>query len=275
MLIRCSVRASFFGILFVLACMCRADANGEFCPAQVDSVWTSSGSATTPATSYGFTLLGRSPRSGSATVVIESDHGWFTFTYGPAQFKKATRIFSIQDYKAPYDIYVATVYVHFPLSVLLRHAWVTSATLVGERTYGWNDNQPYSCPIPGLFEQAVDTAAPDEADVAGDANQVNATTDADPPIASTDCKTPFAQAQLLERGRIMYQPYSGALTHGMALVALAINHDSTIREAWVLAQSGNPPFDSAAVASAKRSKVVSAISYCGHADTIELMPYSF
>lgn len=153
-----------FAALICAASFClsshRALAVTEFCPARVDIAAVQPANAASdpspspsaspePAALYGMELSAAGPRSVLATVVFDTDAGWFT-----ADIPNETLIEKDRHYSGPASTFIKhdwispIVYVRFPKPVLILHEWVTSALSQGD-SFGWQTQGIVTCLPPG------------------------------------------------------------------------------------------------------------------------------
>ncbi len=136
--------------LFVLAG--RARAATEFCPADIVT-WQAvspdnSGplNQTGPSTLYALQLSALSARTLDATVVIETDAGWYGAALSAVQLTRTLGATEGGAYTAYVERFLSpVVYVRFPSSVHVQRMWVGSATVSSDVAFLWAGKGRFDC----------------------------------------------------------------------------------------------------------------------------------
>lgn len=264
----------------LLAFSGRARAVTEFCPAQVGSWQAVNAVASSPldktaaAQVYGLQLDARSVRTLEATVLIETDAGWFKSTFAALQFARgsespsssAAKMFA-QTFESP------EVFVRFPSAVRVVRMWVGSATVSEDGGFGWAGKGRVVCDpdqtllLPNYskrdrdlgtsFETPRSSPRPDEqiASAVATAAQDDLT-----------CAKPFADATAIHAGSLRY-PRGVPPGKYTINVVVAIDKTGRVADVWPLRSiTGSDPstlaLTAATMEAAQASTFGPAIAFC-------------
>ena len=262
-------------ILFLAALTVRAEAVTEFCPATVENASPIGASLGTAASAYAYELQALTPRAVDASIIADTDHGWFSWSIADVTLHGVTRTNHIKlNGRYQLEEYViaesAPLAVAFPSAVVLRHAWVVLGKTSGEVKLGWDARGPTSCDPPGFASasiadppkaptaQATPTPLPSAAGATSTAVPTN------PPFGISTCAKPFAEATVTRPVAPDFSDFGLLQPGGAALsvVAVAIDEHGKRVDAWLLSSSGLGEFDLAALRAARVSEYSGGISYC-------------
>ena len=257
-------------------CAAQARAATELCPAEVTKLRPIGASLGMPAAAYAYDFTALTPRSVDATIVADTNDGWYSWSVTGVSVPLAHHVVSYgKALSFAYDMAEsAPLAVAFPSPVMVRHAWVTTAKTSGESALGWDAKGQVSCdvpafrtasdaieptPPPNVPPSAAATPSPLPSPLTAPARAAHAPA----PFDSTLCAQPFGlarpvQAAMLEEPNASFS----RSTPGSAEIAVAIDKDGNLLDAWVLGSSGNFSFDRAALRAAKASTYSGAMSYC-------------
>jgi hypothetical protein len=256
--------------LFVFVCGTRALAAAEFCPAIVGALHPIDG--TTVASLYAFALDAQGPRSVRATIAIETNAGWFTANVGQTELTKRT--YQIDDGYARFsrDAYEsAAQFVRFPQPVAIREAFVLNAQTSGDETFGWDAKGDVTCQAPPRFEQFSPSVTARIVRVANPRTDLDSQPTPGTPMlvakpasvpGRTDCQNPFVAVGVVKAAPPAFPPGYGVTGTFVTLIAVAINSNGTVNDAWVYAPSGAALLDAAALKAAQRSTYHGGTSFC-------------
>ncbi len=259
----------FTGLLLV-SLMGRAHAASETCPARL-MFWPSGQGPATTATRYDFVLRALSERSVDATIIADTDKGWFEWAVHATPLQRKAYLVKGQQFQYTYRTAESAILtVLFPVDTAVRHAWVATAKTSGEKIFGWDAKGAFNCDIPDLSKQGVKPEMVELHDP-HDPSPVAATdaSEAAPiaePFAPTTCKVPFSTASLPG----VVQPavpdsLVGILAQpAVAILYVAISDKGKLVDTWILAGSGYPALDAAALNATRLSRYDAATAYCRH-----------
>jgi len=260
--------AALFAALMV-ACPAVARAATEFCPAHLAG--NPAPSPAGPATTYHYRLQALGPRTVEGTIVADTDAGWFTWTQPAVQLTRTT--YTNSSASVQYEFHVADspeLSVNFPQSVEIRHAWITTASTHGDPYFGWDAQGTVQCAPPDFTAFAGNGPHSKRTPLATDPAPAPA-----PPAATAvaisvpfpipTCANPFTAATVTAPVRpdfpesVRDQGFAGS---AVTVIAVAIGPDGKLLDAWVLAPSGYPALDRAALLAARHSQYAVPTSYC-------------
>jgi len=79
------------------------------------------------------------PRTVEATMVADTDQGWFTWNQPAVPLTRTTYASANEQTKARWVIAESPeLTVMFPRLVTIRHAWITAARTHGDAYFGWD-----------------------------------------------------------------------------------------------------------------------------------------
>lgn len=254
-----------------------ARALGAFCPAQVsiEAQNDRSGDQYVPRSqNYGLELVADSPRSmQTATVIFDTDAGWFSVTLPPSSF--APKVRSYEDVFPSYERHQwvsPIVHIGFAAPVQISRAWIGSA-VVSSDTEGWTKLGQIACPPPASEKlQSAGYAKRSEMRPAqweplwmpaepGEATLLPAKM---APLYSSSCPHPFAAATAQHVVPPDY-PSSIAQMQGATLTSvlvLSLGPDGKLVDDTVWKSTGLRQFDEAAMKAANAATYSAAVSYC-------------
>ena len=237
----------------------QARAFTELCPASMSMLKSDAGSART----FVYDLTAAAPRTLSGvTAIADTDRGWFGWRFGTVQLDAPTS-------GARYAI-SPNLFARFPVDVSIRHAWVTYAQIAG--------SDPNVCEVPAYRDRNLGdapslrrqstqaspaplTLTPIETLPAVAVPSANAVAVAQPwPI---DCDVPFALAKVTNAVSPQYPPLARELRFvGSTAIGVLVGGDGTLLDSSVYRPSGNAQADYSALAAARVSSYLPAVSYC-------------
>ncbi|HVA32502.1 MAG TPA: hypothetical protein VNG31_00050 [Candidatus Baltobacteraceae bacterium] len=257
-------------LLAIAACGAPARAAVEFCPAKLDNMTPIGGVLGTAVPSYVYELTALAPRTVDASLVADTDKGWFAWHVSNAQLQEAKRVQANRFGGSPYTIAAsAPLDVTFPEALAVRHAWVVSADVPGK--------SPASCDVPA-FPSAnmadpppnatVSTPSPLPSPVSAAATATTTT----PPFSFASCEHPFAQAKVTTVTQPQFPDELRGALGGRVSAALyiALDPKGNVIDTWPFSTSGFPLLDQAALRAARSSTYSGAISYCRPVNSLYL-----
>ena len=252
-------------IALALACSGRALAVAEFCPAQVSDVSPAGPEAAT----FGYRLTAYDDRSVNASIVADTDRGWFGWSVSGIALTGARGNKQLPDTAALSQPLAVT----FPQALSLRHVWVVRAKTQGETYYGWDAKGWYDCAVPAFngasmasSNRKADEAlgpVPTPSPLPGQPVPVLAAPIA-APFPATTCPTPFKPALVTHAVQPEYPASLRELNVGYlkSEAEVAVGADGSIVDAWTYLRSGQDAIDKEVLRAAVSSTYSGAISYC-------------
>lgn len=125
--------------------------------------------------------------------------------------------------------------VVFPQAVSVRHAWITTAQTHGDQIFDWDAHGRVTC---------EPSAAP---------------------FPPANCAQPFVNATVTFPVQpdfpelVRNEGFSGV---AISIIAIAVDPQGKLVDAWIWAKTGYPAIDEAALKAAQQSKYSGATSYC-------------
>lgn len=224
------VAAAILTTAAVFALAPRAGASPvEFCPAEVSDF------APTGADTYGFQLSAASPRRVTGSLAIETETGWYRAVFKPQK--------------------VGTVYVRFPQQVKVINAWIGTAA---SDDPAWAQHGIAICPPRArpVLEREKPLPSPPPAAPIVAAQIIN-------PLASTDCRTPFAEARVVGGQDQFADVVSRGSLGSEAAVEVQINASGDPVAVTLLHVTGGAlEYGIEVVHAAKLLKFQPAVAYC-------------
>jgi TonB family protein len=257
----------------VAAAVCGASARAatEFCPAAIDSHYTK-GPASQGATEYYYRLSALGPRVVDGTIVAETDRGWFVWKQLAVQLTPMTFTYTDKELKYSHALAESPeLSVTFPQALVIRHAWLAFARSQGDPYFGWDARGMVACTPPDFGTSAYPPMGktlrtPRATDpTPGPAPPTAIAAPAAAPFPAPTCAHPFAVATVTYASQPLYPSVlknEGFVGRAVSQIAVALDTNGKLVDAWVFASSGYPQFDAAAMDAARRSKYSAPISYC-------------
>ena len=250
---------------FALASFAQARAASELCPAEAGH-FSPIGSVDGAATSYAYDLSALSPRIVDATIIADTDKGWYAWRVIGAQIGSSGKD---QGIAKPDYVKGAPMPVSFPVALTIRHAWVTKAKTTGEVIFGWDKLGEVPCDVPVFADAPTPIGMPHTLQTpmplpspGGPALNAQATS---PPFETTLCARQFVQAWVTHAADIQ-EPANlrslGLVTPVSTTVAVVVGKDGKPLDTWIYESTGYPVLDNAALAAARASSYSPAVSYC-------------
>jgi TonB family protein len=282
------LRFGLWSIAFVVAALaavrCAAPvlAETEFCPATLSAAHKQTVQDTNE---FAYWLQALGARTVAATIVADTNEGWFTWEQQPVQLTPTKFTAKTRDYAIRFEIARSPeLRVNFPLAVEVRRAWVVSAKTTGDETFGWDAQGVVTCRLPDLanFDTVTDgndteTLQPGDP-TPGPAPPPALATRAPAPFPDTTCKKPFESAQTLTAQRPNLPAMlvaQGFDEPAQATVYVVVSPDGNVADAWVFSSSGYPSLDAETLKAAQRSTYSPAVSYCKPVAGIYLFSATF
>jgi TonB family protein len=259
-------------LLFVLvglglASRSQAYAASEACPARI-LFWPAGQSASDRAI-YNYELDALTERTVNATIIADTNHGWFGWTVQSVPVERKTYLVKQKPFHFTYKSAASqTLTVEFPANTLVSHAWIASASTSDESTFGWDLKGKVSCDLPDVSKQGIKPAAV-EVHHPGDAAPLPppgpaVATPVSQPFPPSSCKTPFSAASVPG----VMQPWFPAGLVGVVrdpsavILFVAIDENGRLADTWILASSGYAQMDDAALRATRQSRYTAGTAYC-------------
>jgi hypothetical protein len=247
-----------------------ADAMVEQCPAHSTQLRASA--KTADATIFTYDVDALSQRTVDATIIADTDRGWFTWSVTSVPLVSVGRMDQAGTWPVPYKAWSSRdLTVAIPGDVVVKHAWVTNGRATGETTFNWDAKGSIACDVPGF--DAPPSPAPAPVVPPSIASAPPETAVAKPTAAPFDiatCDKPFVAAAPLS-GPPLNPAALGGLNTGLAaeaaVIDVAVDGQGNVLDAWVKG-STHSAFDKLAMAGALQSKYTGAVSYCRPAEAI-------
>jgi hypothetical protein len=257
----------FWAIVLTVVCASPARAVSEACPATL-FFWPQR-DAPSAVSTYDYELTALTERSVDATMLADTDRGWYEWSVTQVPIPRRTFAAAGPDFKYTYKSAESVVLsVQFPTNLVVRHAWVTRAEATGESVLGWDAKGSYRCDVPDLTNKdrkpaAIEIHRPENPTLPPAGPPVVATAAA-APFPPATCKSPFSSASV---PRVVNPHFPDALVSILAQPAettlyVAIDENGKLVDTWVLAGSGYPAIDAEAQNAARLSRYDPATSYC-------------
>jgi hypothetical protein len=261
--------------LFSLLCVCaRSEAATEFCPAKVGDLSPIAAPMGTPARSYVYDLTALGARSVDASIVADTDRGWWSWNVAAVPLQKTSRVTATFFGRNFSRIYAASqpLAVAFPSSVIVRHAWIVSATDSADASRAVPAGQRFACDVPA-FESAsitdprVDAAGrprPSPTPLPSPAAIPVLASPSKPPFEAAECAKPFRVARAVAPMQPEYPESARDLGLGptVAVAYVAVDERGTLTDTWIAASSGNQAEDLETLRAARLSSYAGGVSYC-------------
>lgn len=267
----------------VVAASRPAQAITEFCPAEIyraAPVRTTVGAADL----WAYTLWAWGPRTVSGTILAQTDLGWFVFPFNGVVLAGQT-----VQYESPYvtfsrnEFESAPLYVRFPGPARIERWWVSTAWARGDVAFGWGAKGQVGClPGPGVaVGQSSGAHSPRRTTPLHDLSVppapgtlVSLASATLPPLGATACATPFTDARVVRTASLQYpHGYEGVTTE--VTVAVAIDRNGNLADAWLFYASGLRDFDDEAISVARGSTYAAGTSLCQAAPGLYLFVADF
>jgi hypothetical protein len=255
----------------VMVCRASATAATEFCPARLTNIGTKSSGG--DATMQYYRLQALTGRVVEGTIVADTDAGWFMWTQQPVQLARTT--FTSVSPAVKYSFRVAEspeLTVVFPQAVSVRHAWITTAQTHGDQIFDWDAHGTVTCEPPADFaaskypNKTTTTRTPQAGDETPAPAPPPAKAEASgAPFPPANCAQPFVNATVTLPVQpdfpelVRNEGFSGV---AISIIAVAVDPQGKLVDAWIWAKTGYPAIDEAALKAAQQSKYSGATSYC-------------
>jgi hypothetical protein len=247
-----------------------ADAMVEQCPAHASQLQPAG--KTPDATVFTYTVDALSQRTVDATLIADTDRGWFSWSVMGVRLVSVNRMDQAGTWPVPYKAWSSrTLSVSIPGDVIVKHAWVTNARATGETTFNWDAKGSIACDVPGFdAPPSPAPAAVPPAPIAAAPPETPVATTTAAPFDIPTCDKPFVAAAPLT-GPPLNPAALGGLNNGLAaeaaVIDVAVDGAGNVLDAWVKG-STHSAFDKLAMAGALQSKYTGAVSYCRPAEGI-------
>src|SRR5579883_1445960 len=243
-----------------LAFCARASATTEFCPAVLDVAPV--GKA--PAQVYGIQLRALSQRRVTVRLAFDTSAGWYQADVTDAELSPSIRTIPI---KYPVDVPMAAsaiLYVRFPSSVTVNHAFVTRALSIGD-VFHWSDRGQVTCPLAPEAWHDPDYSLADLRDLGAPAPRDATFLAATPrsPLEAASCPNPYQLPKTLHAVDAVYPDAARAVgATGSIVIGVALNPNGSVADTWVQGSSNDTTLDAAAQSAAQSSTYQAARTYC-------------
>ncbi|MGA8533053.1 MAG: hypothetical protein WB615_02965 [Candidatus Tumulicola sp.] len=269
-IVRAFATALLAGVAVACACA-HAAAATEFCPATLSGLTPIGAKA--PASSYAYELIALTPRSLDASLVADTDSGWYAWSISGVALQENQRKRPLVNGTLRYVVAAsASLAVAFPAPVVIRHAWVAEAKTNGEKTMGWDRRGSSACEVPAFSSASTNDpnpaslpAIPTPSPLPSPAIAAARAAPANLPFPVAQCTTPFTQAKAVEiagLGQIADAPDTFAGSIASAAAYVTIDPNGKLTDAWMFSSSGFAPWDLALLRAARQTTYSGAISYC-------------
>jgi TonB family protein len=267
--LRGSSRLRFFllmalGIALALVIAPSARADTEYCPARATQLTpTSTASAT-----FGYHIQALSARTIDATIVADTDRGWYTWNAAAAPLLVVYITAYMDGRAAGYEVAESPpLTVAFPQPLHVLRAWVVTATSTGDKAFGWDKDGAVACDVPDFIDAyALDelTTRPSSRNASSPPPAVVATPTS-APFPPATCAHPFLPVRIRDAidpvfPRSVHQGDYGGRAD--VRLALAVDEFGSLTDFGVMSSSGLTAFDQATLEAAKASSYLPAVSYC-------------
>ena len=218
-----------------------AQAMVESCPARLSALQAA---GNTPSSSiYTYSLGALSQRTLDATMIADTDRGWFSWSVAGVPLVRVERTDTAGTWPIRYQAWSTdALAVALPAGAAVKHAGVTSARGTHESTFNWDVKGTVACEAPAFDatpSPAPPAAPPPAAVVAAAAAAVPAAAPFDPP----SCPTPFVAAAIVS-GPALNAAALGSFNEGLAaeaaVIDVAIDGSGAILDAWIEARPIRP-----------------------------------
>lgn len=257
--------AAFLTASFLFS-VAQARAAIEFCPASLMIKPVEAASQDQPAVLYGAILKALGPRIVTATLVFDTDKGWFSAS------APATALTEKQyHYTGPYrtaihsDWNSPVFYVKFPAAVHITNSWISKANTQAcypspPAPKGLTPSSPVQKP---RGDYTLDPKDEDQIDnPPAPASEVILAQKTVPPYHAA-CANAFRDGSITNA--VSPDPGDDARMHGLsgtAYVEIDINANGTLADSWVWLSSGEAVLDNAVLWAAQHSTYENAMAYC-------------
>lgn len=270
-------------IAIVLGDAAAARAAVELCPATASVAIPIGAAFGAAATQYAYDLEAATPRTVDATLIADTDKGWFKWSVSGVALANVTRVIPSKQFqfqRTPGTVARQTytsaespgLAVAFPMAVTIRHAWNVSA----------NAGKGASpCDVPAFDGDKDKVPTKPDGSVAATpapgytAALATATT---APFAMGFCDFPFINGTVLKPVQPRPTLPTGAemLLNGYATtIEVALDPGGRVIDAWIYASSGNAAFNRAALQAARASTYTGGVSYCRPVNSTYLFEATF
>jgi hypothetical protein len=249
----------------------KAAAMVEPCPAHASVLQPS---AKAPgATVFAYTLGALSKRTVDATMIADTNRGWFAWSVAGVPLESVTRTDTAGTFPVKYEAWVSKeLSVAIPGDVTVNHAWVTSGSATGDSTFNWGARGTHACDVPGFDAPPSPAPAPPPplASVAALAADMPVAKATAAPFEIGTCEKPFVPAAIVSGPPLNASALGGqneGLAAEAAVIDVALDGGGNIVDAWIEA-STHSAFDKLAMGGALHTTYRGAVSYCRPAEAI-------
>jgi hypothetical protein len=242
----------------------------ESCPAHASML--AANGKTTAATVFTYTLSALSNRTLDATLIADTDRGWFAWNVSGVKLGSVPHTDTAGTWPVHYNAWESPeLSVAIPGDVTVKHAWVTNAHGTHESIFNWDAKGSVACDVPGF--EAPPSPAPAAQQPAALANLAADTAVAQTVAAPFDiaiCEKPFVPAAIVSGPALNPNALGGqneGLTAESAVVDVALDGGGNILDAWIEG-STHSAFDKLALGGALHTTYRGAVSYCRPAEAM-------
>jgi hypothetical protein len=243
----------------------RAEAMVEQCPARASDLQATAKGPS--ATVFTYTLGALSQRNVDATLIADTNLGWFTWSVSGIALGRVKLTDVAGTWPVPYDAWSSSpMTIAIPGDAVVKHAWVTNGRVNGsESMFNWNAKGSVTCDVPAFDAPPSSAPAPvAPAAIAALPGDTPVAKPAAAPFDSMTCDKPFVAAAP-KSGPPLNSAFLGGANEGLAaeaaVIDVAIDGSGNILDAWIEG-STHSAFDRLAMAGAMNSKYTAAVSYC-------------
>jgi hypothetical protein len=274
---RSLVAGTLLCALYVIACARPVSAMTELCPTDADDVAPIGASMGAASQEYSYALFAQTPRSVDASLIADTDRGWFAWNVNVVTLAKtAAPETGPREAASGYGAESSPLAVAFPMPLVLKHAWVVRAKAnAADRA---TDCDVPAFPTASIVAPEVDGhSAPTPSLLPLPQSPAVAAKSASAPFPVELCANAFEPARVTEAARPAL-PQS-ARDRGLgtvdSYVEIVLDEEGRLLDSWTYRSAGWEPIDLAALDAARRSSYAPATSYCRHVKSLYLFKARF
>lgn len=237
----------------------RADALAEFCPATVLPQFDRVATAT-----YEFRLAAMSSRTVTGFVRIQTPQGWFNAPFEKVQLRLQPQQYMHDGNPLVLNDYLSgPMYVRLPVDAPITYGYVSQASASGDTLLDWDKEGTVTCAPPTKQSQNAPKHAFSASPPIGTPLQAHPI---DPPFTAS-CKTPFTPTLIthipsIHTPALLASMTYSALPGGESIVAVALDRDGKVLDAWLWASSNVDAYDKTALKAARETTYVAPLAFC-------------
>lgn len=273
----------FFGVavllyaFYVIACARPASAMTELCPTDAEDVAPIGASMGAAAEEYSYALFAQTPRTVDASLIADTDRGWFAWNVNAAALLKTPLLATgPREAASGYAGESSPLAVAFPVPLVVKHAWVVRAKADGA-------DRAADCEVPAfpsasiIATQTSGHPVPTPSPLPSPQSPAVAAKSASAPFPVELCAKAFEPARVTDAARPAL-PQS-ARDRGLgtvdSYVEIVLDEEGRLLDSWTYRSAGWEPIDLAALDAARRSSYAPATSYCRPVKSLYLFRAQF